>query len=267
MCEARESVLFRTHRVQTTSADTRFIKWLNRKGTVDITGDLSQLLVLEINNSWNADVNPLLDVCKSSLRELSYLADRKNPVIDAGVGLKVLRLYYVKNVCVITAASAPLDLLTVMGTNFPENQDSLTAKRVWLSGNDSFDRGDNSLRETVYLRAYMESITWNASFEAVISGVASTLKALSISPMLELPSFQTLEFVFLPTAADFIRVLGSQLKGIAFTIQPSEIALQQVRDTVGPNIECILPFGRHVRAEENSTSENMLFQYLARRAI
>ena len=212
-------------------------------------------------------VNPLLDVCKSSLRELC-LTSGENAVIDASIGLNVLRMSNVKNARVITAASAPLELLTVWDSTFCENQEPLYAKRVWLSSSGRYDLGDINLRETVYLGAYLESPrTWNANFEAVIRGVASTLKVLSISPMLELPSFPTLEYMCLPTAADFIRVkerLGSQLKGIAITTEPSETALQQVRDTVCPNVEWI-PSVPDSNAEFDL--EKRLFDYLTSHAI
>ena len=243
------------------------VKWLELGSTVNVTGDLSQLVVLEIHDCRDVDVNPLLDLCKSSLRELCIMTGG-NAVIDASIGLNVLRLSNVKNARVITTASAPLELLTVWESNFSENHEPLYAKRVWLTSLHDDPRVINlRLMGTAYFGAH-GSGRWISDLEAVIRGVASTLKVLAISPMLELPSFPTLEYVCLPTAADFIKVkerLGSQLKGIAITSELSETALQQVRDTVCPNIERIRPTGQRISAEFGL--DKTLYNYLTSHAI
>ena len=245
------------------------LRWLSLGTKVNVTGDLSQLVVLEIACFSNVDVNPLLDVCKSSLRELC-LNVGKNAVIDASIRLNVLRLSEVKNARVITAASTPLELLTMWDSTFSENQESIYAKRVWLSSSpEHLHDSTLRLKETVYLGAHIDSSKrWTSDFEAVIRGVAAMLKVLSISPMLALPSFQTLEFVCLPTHADFIREkeqLGKQLKAIAVTSEPSEPALRQLRDTVCPNVEWIRPSEPLFDAEFDL--EKRLFDYLNNHAV
>ena len=219
------------------------VKWLNLGSSVNITGDLSQLLVLEIFCVANVDVNPLLDACKLSLLELC-LTGGQRVEIDATTRLRVLRLSSVQNARVLTTASAHLELLTASDSSFSENQEPLYAKRVWLSSSrDEHRAGNLSLKETVYLGAHMASSrTWNSDFEAVVRGLASTLRVFAISPMLAFPSFQTLQYVCLPTIADFLREkerLGNQLKAIAVSSERSDIALRQLIDTVCPNVEWI----------------------------
>ena len=173
------------------------LSWLSLACCTSVHGDLSSVVILELLQCDGPASSQLMGRCKT-LREVS-LWSMHNIAIDARGAIRVVSLHCVNDVVLHTLESRPIDILSCGDNVALAKNDTIHAKRVWLSVTNT---PCIKLSGTISLGAFCKYPQWDSDAQIVLDSIRKSLIVLSLSPMLPLPSLPSLKYLCVPTLPD-----------------------------------------------------------------